>query len=134
MKAFATSRFSGAASGVLLALGCHGAFAQSVDELNAQAMEDYALGHYVVAAEELQPLAAQHHLRSLEVLGFMHWFGAPLYGVGEWDHEQDRWLVQVAAAHGNEAAAATLHRPQGQFTTRALSGNPLPGATERNAR
>lgn len=47
-------------------------------------------------------------LRALEVLGFMHWYGARLYGPGDWDGSFARELLMRAAAQGSGVATVTL--------------------------
>lgn len=110
MKAIRTRRLAAIAVLLGVALGCQGAAGQTLDEQHVEAMQSYELGRFIVASSQLEPLAKQGHMRSMEVLGFMHWFGEPLYGAGPWDKATGRELLQSAATQGSAVAAVTLNQ------------------------
>lgn len=73
-----------------------------------EAMTAYEASHYATAAVLLSAPATVGHLRSLEVLGLMHWYGERLYGAGPWDRSTGEALLTQAAGNGSEFAAAWL--------------------------
>lgn len=103
MRTFATAA---------LALAGAGAGAQGPAVQHEMAMQAYELGLFSRSAELLFEPAAAGHLRSLEVLGLMHWYGTTLYGAGRWDKTQGQQLLQQAAADGSEVALVVLRRPR----------------------
>lgn len=78
----------------------------SPPEQHERAMQAYETSHYAEAARLLEAPCAAGHARSLEVLGLMHWYGAPLYGQGPWDRARGHQYLARAADAGSEVAAA----------------------------
>ncbi|MEO7150251.1 MAG: hypothetical protein ABIX46_00865 [Burkholderiaceae bacterium] len=76
---------------------------------HALAMQAYETSHYAQAAQLLEAPCAANDARSLEVLGFMHWYGSALYGEGPWQRARGRELLSRAAEAGSEVARVVLH-------------------------
>lgn len=109
--------------GLLLALGLSlapllalAADARAEQTRLQQALSAYEDGHFVAAARQLDAAAASGDLQALEVLALMNLYGTPMYGAGPWDKARGSALLQQAAEHGSEMAAALIHSRQRRAT------------------
>lgn len=112
-----------AAAAALLLLGCASTMATETSPRFDDAMQAYDLGHYSRCAKQLRHIADAGDLRTLEVLGFMHWYGARLYGPGDWDGSFGRELLMRAAAQGSGVAAATLRIAPAHVAAQGFTGH-----------
>jgi len=79
------------------------------------AMEAYERSHYAESIRLLRPAAEGGDLHAQEMLGFMHLYGAALYGAAvPRDPDQARYWLERAAAAGSSVATRGLKWIKGQ--------------------
>jgi len=90
------------------------AAALAKDDLE-RAIDAYEHSHYAESVRLLRPAAQGGNLRAQEMLGFMHLYGAALYGAEvPRDPNQARYWLERAAASGSSVATRGLQWIKGQ--------------------
>lgn len=106
------------------------ATALAEDDLD-RAIEAYQRSHFAESVRLLRPAAQGGNLRAQEMLGFMHLYGATLYGTQvPRDPEQARYWLERAAAAGSSVAARGLQWVKAQAartSTAAVAAKPPGG-------